>query len=691
MTPRMARTRLSLVFWCLVLLAGLISGHLFRIQILQRDHYLAEADRQHKRKIVLQPRRGEILDTNGEKMAVSAEGLDVFAVPSQVKNRSKTASALASHLGLPVNKIMKRIGQKRPFVMIQQKVNPARVRELRNMNLPGIGFVSTSKRYYPRHGLAAQLIGYVGVDEVGLTGIEFALDQSLRGKPGWLVVQRDARNKSYNMLDYPLQQQANGCCVMLTIEAEFQEIVEEALRRSVETSEALNGCVVAVRPATGEILAMASYPGVDLNTTRSFANGDFQNLAINLPFEPGSTFKPFIASALIEEGHVNLTDSIFCENGSWSLGRRVIHDVHRYGRLSFEDVIAKSSNIGMAKLVQKLDEKRLYYALRSFGFGNYTGSEFSGEDKGRLLPPNRWDRTTRTSLAIGYGLLVTPLQMAMAYAALANGGTLFEPAVVSRITDEAGNIRHQFKPRRVRRAANKDVLAQVRQALVRAVENGTGSAAKVAGFPVAGKTGTSMKANPGTGYGGNGYFSSFGGFFPADDPQVAIFVTINEPSFNFRWGGSSAAPVFGEIIRNTMLSSSTVLDRSRIGLSDNYQLAGQNNTSGKPVAVAPGSRTLSQNSRTAIIDPSVMPDVCGMPVRKAVTSLAALGLKVTVDGSIRVVSQSPLPSSTIEPGQECKLIGMPGMRGSEKNSYSLAAHLYSETATPRQFKQGDAN
>ncbi len=672
MTPRMARTRLSLVFWCLVLLAGLISGHLFRIQVLQREHYLAEADRQHKRKIVLQPRRGDILDVNGEPLAVSAEGLDVYAVPSRIENRRETATALASHLGMPAANIVKRIAQKRPFVMIRQKVNPVNVRKLREMNLPGVGFVLSSKRYYPRHSLAAQLIGYVGVDEVGLAGIEFALDKRLRGEPGWLVVQRDARGKPYNMLDYPLHQQANGCRIQLTIEAEFQEIVEEALRRSVETSGARNGCVVAVRPTTGEILAMASYPGVDLNTTRSFASGAFQNLATNLPFEPGSTFKPFVACALIGGGHVSLEDSVFCENGRWRLGRRVIPDVHPYGNLSFEEVISKSSNIGMAKLVQRTDEKELYRVLRSFGFGNYTGSEFSGEDKGRLLQPARWDRMTKTSLSFGYGLLVTPLQMAMAYAALANGGTLYEPAVVSRITDETGNVRHRFQARRVRRATRADVVAKLRRAMVRAVESGTGAAAKIAGFSVAGKTGTSMKANPGKGYGGNGYISSFGGFFPADDPQIALFVMINEPSFNLRWGGASSAPVFGEIIRNTMLSSSTVLDRSRIGIPDK-----------KLLARAAGSHTPAPEATGQVTpDPSVMPDVRGMPLRKAVTTLMALGLKISVDGSDRVMAQNPPPSSAIEPGLACQLVGIPAMDGPAENSYSLASQLNSVSAAP---------
>ncbi|MBW7994986.1 MAG: transpeptidase family protein [Candidatus Glassbacteria bacterium] len=687
----MARTRLSLVFWCLVLLAGLISGHLFRIQVLQREHYLAEADRQHKQKIILRPRRGDILDVSGEPLAVSAEGLDVYAVPSRITDRRKTASALATHLDLPGDNIMKRIGRQRPFVMIQQKVSPLKVRELRRMNLPGIGFVPSSKRYYPHHALAAQLIGYVGVDEVGLTGIEFALDQQLRGAPGWLVVQRDARGKPYNMLDYPLEQQSNGCSVRLTIEADFQEIVEEALRRSVTTSGAKNGCVVAVRPSTGEILAMASYPSIDLNVTRSFGDGDFRNLATNLPFEPGSTFKPFVACALISGGHVSFDDSVFCENGTWRLGRRTIRDVHQYGRLSFAEVLAKSSNIGMAKLVQSAGDNELYRALRSFGFGNYTGSEFSGEDRGRLLQPDRWDRTTKTSLAIGYGLLVTPLQMAMGYAALANGGKLYEPTVIAAITDEHGNVCHSSKPREVRQAVDPEIAKLVCRAMVRAVDNGTGTTAKVHGFPVAGKTGTSMKADPGTGYGGNGYISSFGGFFPADDPQLAIFVMINEPSFSFRWGSASAAPVFGEIIRNTMLSASSVIDRSRLDLPDHHLMAvGDNNSSVSPSSSGTGSAPLSsvQPDRP---DPSSMPDVRGMPVRKAVATLTSLGLKVKVDGTVKVISQDLPPASRIVEGQTILLVAMPAAETGGRKTFSMAGEPAKGSAVNPQRKQGDAN
>src|SRR3989339_118049 len=223
MIPRTAVKRLSLVLWCALLFSAVEIGHLFRLQVLQHETYLAEAERQHKQKIILPPKRGDILDCNGSPLAISAEGLNVYAIPDRIKNRKKTAALLARYLDLSENYISRRISTDRPFVMIRQKVNPLSLRELQEKNLEGIGFVPSSKRYYPRHSLAAQLIGYVGVDEVGLTGIEFSRDSELSGEPGWLVVQRDALGNPYNVLDYPLRRQTNGCHLRLTIEAEFQE------------------------------------------------------------------------------------------------------------------------------------------------------------------------------------------------------------------------------------------------------------------------------------------------------------------------------------------------------------------------------------------------------------------------------------------------------------------------------------
>lgn len=687
MAPRYAIKRLSLVYWCFLLCAIVIVGHLYRIQIIRHQHYLAEAERQHKQKIVLPPKRGDIFDRNGNPLALSAEGLNVYAVPERIKDKKRVAKSLASQLNLDESLLLERISSKRSFVMIQQKANPLALRKLQEMSLEGIGFIPSSKRYYPRHSLAAQVIGYVGVDEVGLTGIEFSHDSQLCGKPGWLVVQRDARGKPYNTLEYPLRQQTNGCHIRLTIDAEFQEIVEEALRRSVEKSKAKNGCVAALDPYTGEILALANYPCVDLNSSRNFRKGDFLNLATNLPFEPGSTFKTFIASALLAGGHVSLEDSVFCENGVYTLPKRTIRDVHPYGYLSVKEVIAKSSNIGMSKLIRKISDKELYRRLRAFGFGAYTGETFSGEDRGRLAVPSRWERTTKTSLAIGYGILTTPLQMVMAYASLANGGTLYEPALVAEICDDRGHLHYSFEPRKIRRVLPENVTREITRSLIAVVDSGTGTAAVVPGFKVAGKTGTSMKADPESGYGGNGYISSFGGFFPATDPQIAIVIVINEPGYEHRWGGSCAAPVFGEIIRNTLLSTSNVIDRRLLGLPYSTVKTTVFNSSQTPKSTNPVPFSRSAAGIRSSSDRITMPQLTGLSMRKALAILTGLGLKARIEGSVKVRSQSPRAGTELKYGAMCSLSGISSSR--ENNSYSMVTNPVGKLNSSNRLQQID--
>jgi len=670
--PQLSVKRLSLILWSASLFVVLIIGHLFRIQVIQHENYLSEAEKQHKQRIDLPPKRGNIFDRNGEPLALSADGLDVYAVPDRIKDKKRVARLLSSQLQLPENTLLKRISSSRPFVMIQQKVNPLTLEEFQQKSLEGIGFIPSSKRYYPRHSLAAQVIGYVGIDEEGLTGVEFMYDSQLRGKPGWLIVQRDAKGKPYNVLDYPLRNQTNGYHLRLTIDAEFQEIVEDVLQRSVNENGAKNGCVVAINPHNGEILALANYPSVNLNSSKSFKETDFLNLAANLPYEPGSTFKTFIASALLASGCVDFDDSVYCENGVCTFNKRTIRDVHGYGKLSFSEVISKSSNIGMAKLIRRISDQELYRKLRAFGFGSYTGGCFSGEDKGQLALPAEWDPTTKTSLAIGYSIMVTPLQMAMAYAAIANGGILYEPELVAEIFDEQGNSHYSFKPRALRRVLTEETTRKLtRQALIQVVESGTGKAAAVPGFKVAGKTGTSMKATPGSGYDGNGYISSFGGFFPADDPQIAMFITINEPNFSYRWGGTCAAPVFSEIIRNTLLSDCEVIDRSRLRLPE-PQIKTASAVIKSPVLKEQPPQTQASTFKKARDGSSVvMPEVTGLSIRKAVARIKSLGLNVRVTGGIRVLEQSPKPGTLLASGALTSLTGLP--TGYRNNSISMAA------------------
>jgi len=686
LTPRHAANRLVLLLSGLFAGYAVILSHLFVIQVLQHESHLAEAERQHKRRINLPSKRGLILDRRGEPLAISAEGLDVYAVPEQIKDKKAVAGILADHLGLSPERLLDRISCSRSFVMIRQKVNPIDTEKLRQMKLQGIGFIPSSKRYYPRHSLAAQVIGYVGLEEVGLTGVEFKYDNELRGKPGWLVIQRDARGRPHNLLEYPLSKQTNGCNLRLSIEAEFQEIVEQALRRAVTESQAENGCIIAVNPNNGQILALANHPSVNLNSRQTFRKENFLNLAINLPYEPGSTIKPLSTAALLASGTVSMDDTVFCEQGVYTFQKRTIRDVSPYGRLSVFEVLVHSSNIGMAKLIRKISDEELYRKLRAFGLGSYTGECFSGEDKGRLPLPADWDPASKISLGIGYGMLVTPLQMAMAYAALANGGTLYEPSLVEEILNEQGQCLYRFEPRQVRKVLPEETARQITRSMVAAVDSGTGRAAAVPGYKVAGKTGTSMKAVPGAGYDGSGYISSFGGFFPADDPQLAIFVTINSPSYSRRWGGSCAAPAFSEIIRNTLVSQSSVIDRSRLDLgSSKIQLAAAESSNLRPQLSGSGTtgETPPAENRENPGRTVVVPEIKGLTIRQAVEILTGLGLKVSIAGGIRVLSQKPEAGSRLKRGSICVLQGLPIQQSDNSLAMTEADKLSSSQSTAK--------
>ena len=664
MAPRSAEKRISFIYVMAALAFAVVLVQLFLIQVREHGYYMAEAERQHKRRVSIPSRRGEILDNRGEPLAVAGEGLDVYAVPSQINDPHKAVKALSEQFDIPAGTLRKRISRKAPFVMIKQKANPLEIEALKEMNLDGIGFMPTTKRYYPHNSLAAQIVGLVGTDSEGLSGVEFLYDENLRGKSGWLVVQRDARGQAHNVLEYPLSEQKDGNSIRLTIEAEFQEIVEHALAKAVSDNGAKSGCIVALDPNTGKVLALANYPTLDLNSDLGeYSLKDMRNLATNMPYEPGSTMKALTGSALLAGGQVTLTDTIFCENGIYRLNRRIIRDVHPFGDLSFHDIIKNSSNVGMAKLIQRIPDNELYRCLRAFGLGNYTSENFRGEDKGILSHPSDWDRTTKTSLAIGYGLLVTPLQMALAYASLANGGTLYEPLLVEDIIDKDGMRIFSSSPRAVRKVLDRKSIEYMRTAMIAVVSDGTAKPASVDGFEVAGKTGTSMKTDPNGEYSGSGYVGSFGGYFPANDPQLVIFIVINEPSFSHRWGGTCAAPAFSEIIRRTLISNSNVIDRKRLGIGQRQFFAEYQDTLGTNhenthVSYIPVTTGYPMIQDESTVTAFALPDVRGLTIRQAASRLTSMGLRVEIEGSIKVVSQVPVPGTNVAPGDLCRLSGI---------------------------------
>ena len=441
---------------------------------------------------------------------------------------------------------MQRASASAPFVWLSRQVPIEQWSRVEDLKLRGIGSEPNRQRVYPHGPLAGHVLGFTNVDGQGLEGIERAFDAELRGGVQALVVGHDARGRQFELADgegWGSLPRA-GAHVELTIDVALQRVAEEELERAVHQFQARAGSLVALDPNTGEVLAMANVPRFDPNRVRGIAADQIRNRAVTDVYEPGSTFKAFLAAAALEEKVVRPEDRVNCENGHYAVGNRVIRDSHPHGVLTFADVIAESSNIGCAKIAERLGNERYGKMVRGLGFGQPTGIDLPGESGGIMRPVEKWGRIHLVTTAFGQGIAVTPLQMARGFAAIANGGDLLRPYIVKRITDDDGHVRYAATPHLERRVMSHHTAETVTQLLVGVTEHGTGKQALIDGFRVAGKTGTAQKVDPATGrYSARDRMSSFIGFVPAENPAMVIIAVLDSPR-TATYGGVVAAPVF---------------------------------------------------------------------------------------------------------------------------------------------------
>jgi cell division protein FtsI (penicillin-binding protein 3) len=504
------------------------------------------------------------------------------------------------------------------------------------------------------------------VDGAGLGGIEEAYDSILRGLPGRQVAARDNRGREIPGQSLVVQPPVAGGDVILTIDLELQEIAQEALSAAIESTGAREGDVLVTDPRTGEILALVSAKGGRLDGLS----------AISAPYEPGSTIKPFTIAAILEHKAGRLSDSIDTQGGVWMVGGRPLRDTHDYGKLTLSDALRVSSNVAVAMAAEQLGEGRQYQALRDFGFGVPAGVPLRGEDAGTLRPPHRWTARSFASLAVGYEIGVTPLQMTMAYGALANGGVLVEPRLIRQVRDAAGDLIERHEPRVVRRVVSRDVARQVARVMVDVVEDGTGTQARMETFQVAGKTGTARAYAEGVGYVGS-HIASFGAFFPADDPQLVVFVKLESPRGAY-YGGETAAPVTRATMEAALATRKTTLDRRALLSSlrsvrsmvapqpsavrfASATLPNPSPRTAPPISWAssvPAVTTVSRREDVAAVpDGSVsVPDVAGLPARIAVRRLHSAGLRVTWTGGSVVVGSRPSAGAIAARGDTVTLV-----------------------------------
>ncbi len=547
--PVRSRERRSLLL-CLVLACALaaVTVRLFTLQVREGRHLAERATRQYQRLVPLISKRGTIRDRNGRELAVSLTVSSIFAQPRQVTHRDEVARTLAPLVGVSSTEILRKLSHNTSFVWIRRRVDPVEATAVERLGLPGIYLVPEAKRYYPQQELAAHVLGFVGEDDKGLEGVEFQYDEALGGKPQWVVRQQDALGRP--LFRGESRQRPHDLTV--TVDQVIQYVAERELTQAVALTGARAGTVIVMDPMTGQILALANSPTFNPNRFTHFPAVARRNSAITDFYEPGSAFKIVMAAAALEEGIVRPRDRFYGEGGVIQVEGVTIRDHEKYGWLTFEEVMAQSSNVGAIKVGLKMGKSLYYSHISGFGFGSITGVDLPGETPGLIRRPHKWTGLSLSSLSIGQEISVTPLQMITAFSAVANGGYLVRPYLAKSLWDPEGRIVHETTPLYIRRVISEETARTLTAILTRAVTEGTGKAASVPGYTVAGKTGTSQKSDPATGrYSHDKVIASFAGYVPAEQPRLAILVVIDEPR-ELAWGATAAAPVFREIAREAL-------------------------------------------------------------------------------------------------------------------------------------------
>ncbi|MEM9554104.1 MAG: penicillin-binding protein [Acidobacteriota bacterium] len=656
-TPHAARDlwshgRLAVV--CLVgglwLLAAAV--RLWHLQVDRHEHYVQAAEEQQQLVVTLDAPRGTIFDARGRSLAVSVEAASVAADPSLVDDPEALADALSEVLGAPRDELLAKLRLERRFTWLERKINPPAARRVRELAAvePGLIVLSESKRYYPLGDLAGPVLGYVGIDNQGLGGLEYRYDDEVSTEAGQRTILRDGLAGRVFYPELPSDAARPGDDLYLTLDATIQNIVERELRAAVEAAGAKGGSAVVLDPNTGALMAMASVPGFDPNHYAKTPAARRGNPTLAGSFEPGSTFKMVTLAAALEASAVDPQEIFDCGNGSIVLRGRRIRDHKPFDRLTAREIMANSSNIGAIRLAGRAGTERFYSTIRAFGFGTPTGIDLPSEAAGLVRPLKRWAALSPAYISFGQGIAVTNLQMANAFAAIANDGRLLRPYVVASVgTPPApGSAQREV----VGLPISPSTARQVASYLETVVLDGTGKAAQLGGWRAAGKTGTAEKAIDGR-YVPGRYVASFVGFAPLDDPVLVMAVSLDEPWPRYH-GGEVAAPVFGAVAEQALLYLGVPPDAPRppdpenptidTAPLDSIRLAA---APAAPPSAAPVVR-LDLESRLAQTPDGAVPDLAGLTAREALQIAGALGFDLRFDGHGAVTRQAPDAGTPLE-------------------------------------------
>ncbi len=660
------------VFWMLG-----IGVRLVYLQVSRHEKLIERAQNQQQQAIETGAQRGPLLDRQERELARSIDTTSVFIAPDEFDGKTEadtegaincTTTSLSPILGVPQKELDGRIAEARKngrrFMWAARRLSPEQALAIEGMRLPGVHLRKEQKRFYPNGSLAANVLGFVGLDGNGLGGIEQVYNEKISGEPGKLFIERDRRGIAYESTEVPGRP---GQTIVLTLDQTIQHHAEEALATAVSQSNAKSGTAIVLDPHTGEILALANAPTFDPNNVGAATPATRSNWALQNIYEPGSTFKVVAFSAALEKGLAKPNDKIDCQMGSITVARRVIRDHHPFGTLTLADALAKSSNVAAIKLGMRVGDQAMHDYMTRFGFGSRTGIELPGETSGLLRPVSRWQASSIGSVAIGQEVGVTPLQMAAAFGALANDGVRVAPHVIREIRNASGATVYRPNPEQ-RRVISKKTASALRGMLEGVTLNGTAKKAQLDGYSAAGKTGTAQKIDPKTrAYSATKHIASFVGFAPVENPAVVIIVVIDEPGGAYH-GGDVAAPVFREIAEKVLPELDVMPDTD---FEDPVQLVAravespeqvskrreedmrqeQARSSTLPQVADRGSRGGEIVFAVATNNSILMPDLRGLSVRDVVRACSRLGMQLEAHGEGRVVKQTPESGAELRNGQ----------------------------------------
>jgi len=654
------RTRITVLAGITILAWSGLCIRLFQIQVLNSDKYEAVVLKQSQKKQNLPATRGNIYDRDNRPLTRNIIHYTLSVNPSKVTDKDGLAKVISERTGQSEEYYLKKLNSKARFEYLERNLQRETLGSLETTVFEGLNIERKYRRYYPHNQIAAQILGFTNVDDEGISGIEKDFNTYLTGEAGWVYKTKGWKGKIQYKSGMPFQAPINGYNVQLTLDLEYQSILEEELLRRQTETKAVSATGIIMNPQTGEILAMASTPGFDNNKFSNSSPEQHRIRSITDQFEPGSTYKIVPALAAISNNKIGLTEEFNCENGEYKYFNIMIRDHEKHGMLTLPQIMHFSSNIGVVKFMKQVGAKGLYNQSRAFGFGSATGISIAGEAVGKLNPVKNWSAVSLGQISMGHEVGVTAIQLATAYCAIANGGYLVTPRIVRQIIDHNQDVVYAEEPAIIRKISDENAMKNMREILRGVVVNGTGHKAEIAGWDVAGKTGTAQKWKNGK-YSNDKFISNFVGFFPYENPQLLAFIMLDEPRKPNHWGSEGAAVAFRRIIKRIINMDDEIIPPVReqkrveyvnslikddIIIQRNGPLAAQVST--LPIALS----TVANFSNKVL-----MPEVRGFSMRKAMTVLRQAGLKIQIQGSGKVIWQSPKPGSILNKGSKC-IVGL---------------------------------